>query len=224
MNPPVRSDIIRQSVRVSGFQLRQLAILQNILNDGILRRQLLQHIRRCGVSCLGLLASRKLHFFKENHAQLFRRINIKRLSCLLIDLFFQLCDAYLKLFPILMERLALHLNSFLLHRIQREHQGHLNLTEDIFHPLFPQGLLQRFLGFQSHIGHVTGQTSAILRLFLQCFFICQFPQKLHPARTDFSQIFFRNILIIIRRFQRIQKVGCNLPVKGLTPVIQIYIF
>ena len=59
VNPSVLTDIGRQTFRISGIQLCQLAVVQDFLDHRIIRRQLFQYIRCRGITGLCLFASRQ---------------------------------------------------------------------------------------------------------------------------------------------------------------------
>ena len=52
--PPVRTDDLGQTVHIGGLQLGELAVLQNLVNDGVLAPQLVQHLGIGGPAGFGL--------------------------------------------------------------------------------------------------------------------------------------------------------------------------
>ena len=77
VDPSVRSDHLAQTVSIGGFQLGELAVLQDLLDDGVLSPQLLQHLRVGGPPCLGLFHRRQAQTLKEHLAQLLGGIDIE---------------------------------------------------------------------------------------------------------------------------------------------------
>ena len=66
MNPPVRADYLAQAVHIGGFQLGQLAVLQNAVDNGVLALELFQHVGLGGVAGFGLFYRGKTQFIKQN--------------------------------------------------------------------------------------------------------------------------------------------------------------
>ena len=62
----VRSDKTCQTIRISGFKLCQCPVFQDGSHDRMLRSQLFQHICRCGIAGLRLLAAGSCIFQKES--------------------------------------------------------------------------------------------------------------------------------------------------------------
>ena len=77
VNPLIRADICRQSVRVGGFQLRQRPVLENILHDRIVPRELFKDIRRSGIAGLRLLPAGDVHRLKQHLTELLRGIEVE---------------------------------------------------------------------------------------------------------------------------------------------------
>ena len=100
MNPSVFSDKDCQTVCISGFQFCQLPVLQNICHQFMIRCQFFQYFRSCGIAGFRFLASWQLQFFKQNHPQLFWRIDIKGFTRFFINFFFQFPDPDLKLISV----------------------------------------------------------------------------------------------------------------------------
>ena len=136
VNPSVLTDIGCQAFRIGGIQLCQLAVIQNFLDHRIIRRQLFQHIRCRGITCLCLFSSRKLHPLKENLSQLLGGIDIELMACLLVDFLFQLGDSHLKPVPIFFKLSPFHLHALLLHMEKAVNQGHLYICIQAVHSSF----------------------------------------------------------------------------------------
>ena len=79
MDAPVGGDDLAQAVHVGGFQLGELAVVQNGLDDGVLAPQLLQHLGVGGVARLGLFHRRQPQLFKEDLAQLLGGVDVELL-------------------------------------------------------------------------------------------------------------------------------------------------
>ena len=71
MDSAILTYIGSQPLGIGGIQLCKLAVIQYLLHHGIIRGQLIQHIRRRGIACLGLFSAGKLHIPKQDLAQLF---------------------------------------------------------------------------------------------------------------------------------------------------------
>ncbi len=80
-----------QRVRIGGFELGKLAVIQNFLDDLMaFLGQFFEHIHRRGIiAALGLFASRKAHFAKQNFADLFGRGDVERMPGEFMNLHFQ---------------------------------------------------------------------------------------------------------------------------------------
>ena len=90
--PAIRINRFHQRISIGGFQLGQLAIIQNRLGDcHAIGGQIFQHIcpGRPG-TCLGFFTPFQPHLIKQNLAQLFGRGDIKTAACLFMDNRFQL--------------------------------------------------------------------------------------------------------------------------------------
>ena len=167
----------------------------------MLRGQLLQHVRRCGVACLCLLSALQSHFLKKDHSKLFRRVDIEHLTRLFIDLFFQLFNLDSQPVAVLFQLGRLHFHPVLLHVKQGKDKGHLYLLKKAQHPCLLQLLQQKRPCLPGCVGLVAG-FYLILRLILHQ------KGKLLPG----------HILKCIVTFQRVQKVCCYDPVKAVLPV------
>ena len=93
MDPSIRFDHGTQSVCISGFEFRKLAVFQDIFDDFMFRCKFLKDICGCRITCFCLLAARDPHFFEQDHTELFRGVDVEFFSCLLPDHFFQFLDA-----------------------------------------------------------------------------------------------------------------------------------
>ena len=166
VNSSIFSDHISKPVCISGFQFGQLTILQNIFYNGMIRRQFIQDIRCCGVTGLGLLSAGKSHFFKKNHAQLFRGIDIKFLPCFLPDGFFQLLDTDFEFFAVTFKFFPFNGNSPFFHGIQSKDKRKFDLIINLTHACFVQFFKENTPGHAWHKRLIAGIISkAFLFLF-----------------------------------------------------------
>ena len=86
MNPSrFRADKQRQCLKVCGNQFWNRSVFQNIFHKGITFRQHFQHICRCGITVLCLLAGRHAHLFEQNNTKLLRWVHIKFFSRCLVN-------------------------------------------------------------------------------------------------------------------------------------------
>ena len=82
-----------QAFQIGRLQLRQLAMLQNGGNQRMLALQCFQHLGIGRITCFGLFDYRQLQAFKQNHAQLLGRFQVKCFACLLLSQRLQLGNA-----------------------------------------------------------------------------------------------------------------------------------
>ena len=71
MDASVRSHHLEQSIHIGGFELGELAVLQNPVDDVVLAAQRFQHLRTGGIAGLGLFSCRQtqmLHGVDVVHA------------------------------------------------------------------------------------------------------------------------------------------------------------
>ena len=224
VNPAILPDISCQSVCISGLQLCKLSVLQNITHNRMFRCKLIQHVRRRGITGLRLFTSRQLHFLKENGPQLFWRVNVKILACLSTNLLLQLTNSHLKLLSVDSKRLSLHLNPFFFHGIQSKHQRHLNLLKNPLHTCLSQSLFQRSFHSQRHISHKTTQPLHLFRLLRQGILVPFLANHLLASWENLPQIFLADILVVVGRLQRIEKISRHFRTKSLRPGFHVHIF
>ena len=79
MDPPIRPDHLGEPVHIGGFQLGQLPVLQDGLDDRMLAPQLLQHVGVGGVASLGLFHRGQSQLVKEDAAQLLGGVDVELL-------------------------------------------------------------------------------------------------------------------------------------------------
>ena len=197
VNPLVRPDIDSQPVGVSGFQLGQLPVFQDVLYNGRLPGKLFQHIRRRGITCFGLLAPGKLHGIKEYLSQLLGRINIEFHSCLGMDGFLQLLYPLHQRIAVGFQFLPAHLHSLMLHIIQHQRQGHLHVTHQLIHSGFYQLFLQHFRCGSRHISAVTAIFRKLFRHKRRSLIQLLFPENLPSSGYGKPQVLRRNSFQVI---------------------------
>ena len=105
MRPQI--DQCGQGVNIGAFQLRELAVFQHLARYLVLGRQALQHIRRGRDSlALAVLHRRgQIQFFKQDLAELLRRVDVEWLAGQLVDFRRKPLDGGVELFG---ENLELH--------------------------------------------------------------------------------------------------------------------
>ena len=133
VDPPVLPDKGGQAVCIRGFQLRHLAVIQDLPDHRIIRRQLFQHIRRRGVAGLRLLPARHFHFPEQNFTELLGGIDIKFTARIRVDLLLQPFYLHLEAFPVRLKLPAPDRNSLLLHMVQAVDHRHLDLIKQLPH-------------------------------------------------------------------------------------------
>ena len=147
-------DVAGQSVCIGGFQLCQLAVVQNFLHYRILGSQLLQHVRSSGISRLRLLSIGKLHLPEQNLPQLLGRVNIKNLPCSLVDFLLQRLNLSPEPLAVSLKLLPLYADSRLLHVEQTVNKRHFNGEKQFLHASLLQLLCKPLSGLPGSIGHV----------------------------------------------------------------------
>ena len=130
-NPAILIDEGVQSVRIGGFQLGQLSVLQDQLDDRILQTELLQHLRRGGITCLRLFPVGQPLFLKKDHAQLFGRIDVELLTCIGINLLLQFIDTAPQPLAVCPKLLPFDPDPVAFHIRQHKYQRHLNLIKQL---------------------------------------------------------------------------------------------
>ena len=70
VDAPVRGNDLFQPLHIGGVELGQLAVFQDLVDDGVLVPQLFQHLGAGGVAGLGLFHRRQAQVLKEDLAQL----------------------------------------------------------------------------------------------------------------------------------------------------------
>ena len=128
VDPSVRSDHLAQPVSIGGFQLGELAVLQDLLNDGVLSPQLLKHLRIGRPSRLCLFHRRQTQALKEDLPQLLGGIDVEGiLSGQGIDPGLDLPDPFRQHLSELHQGAPVHQNPFPLHLRQHRAEGQFNL-------------------------------------------------------------------------------------------------
>ena len=158
-------NIFRQSVRVSALQLGQSPVFQNILYNGMLRRQLFQHVRSRGIAGLGLFAPWKLHLVKQDLSQLLGGIDVKAASGLLMNALLQFLDPGHQSIPVMLKFLPAHRHALPLHLMKHQGKGHLHLFHKLPHPCLGQLLPDHLPGLQGGIGLILVKYRQLLQIF-----------------------------------------------------------
>ena len=99
MDSPIRADYLQQSVGIGTLQFGERAIVQDLLDDGMLVSELFEDIDIGAPSGLGLLTRRERKLFEQDLSKLFGRQNVKVVSCQFPDLAFQFFDVGSKTVP-----------------------------------------------------------------------------------------------------------------------------
>ena len=136
VDPAVVRHIGHEAVRIGRAQLCEAAVLEDIIDDRVFGRQLLQDACGGGVAGLGLFASGKAHFFKKDLAQLFGRSDIEGLSCLFVNLLFELVDPAAQALAVGAQGFGLDADSQAFHIGEDKGQRALYLRVEAPHLLF----------------------------------------------------------------------------------------
>ena len=108
----------------------QLAVLQNAVDDGVVRPELFQHLRAGGVARFRLLHRRQAHVLKQDLAQLLSGVEVKFLPGHGPDLPLQGGDAGFELLSKVGQGIQVHQHPGLLHLGQNRAEGQLQLLID----------------------------------------------------------------------------------------------
>ena len=123
-------DDLGQALHIGGVQLGQLAVLQNLLNDGVGHPQLFQDLSAGGVARLGLLHRGQAQLFKEDHAQLLGGVQVEFLPGQPPDLLLEGGNAGFQHLAELVQGFVIHQHTGHFHPGQDSTQGHLHLVID----------------------------------------------------------------------------------------------
>ena len=115
VDAPVGGDDFAQAVGVGRFQLGELAVVQNGLDNGVLAPQLLQYLGVGGVAGFCLLHRRQAQLVKENFSQLLGGVDVELLPGQLIDEGLVLLDALSQSFAEGSQSLPIHQHAGSLH-------------------------------------------------------------------------------------------------------------
>ena len=131
-----------QSFQISGLQLRQLAVLQNGGNQRMLALQCFQYLGIGRIACFRLFDYRQLQAFKQNHAQLLGRFQVKFFACLLLCQCLQLGNTVPHILVQLQQKLLVRRNTGKLHLRQYRCQRQLKFLIQLELLLFSQKTAQ----------------------------------------------------------------------------------
>ena len=166
----IRPDIDGQAFCIGGIQLGELTVIQNHLHYRIIGSQFVQHVGRRRIPGLRLFPVGKFHMVKQDFAQLFGRIDIKRFPRLLINLLFQYGNLYLQAVSVLFQPHSLRLDSHLLHVEKAVDQRHLNIGKEAVHLCPLQFLRQTVRTHKCDIPHIADARKCLLLIGLQSHF------------------------------------------------------
>ena len=159
MYSSVFRDNLEKPVRISGFQFGKLTVLQNIFYNRMIRGQLVQNIRCCGISGFRFLSAFDSHFFKKDHSKLLRGIDVKFFPCLLPDQFLQFRDPHIQLLTVTLQLFSPDTDSPFFHGIQGKNKRKLNFRIHLPHSCFFQCFTHRHAAGKCRIRLITCQRS-----------------------------------------------------------------
>ena len=147
VNPAVLPHHLQKAVHIGGFQFGQLAVFQNIFNDGVFAPQGLQHVGIGGIAAFGLFAGGQPQLVKEDSPQLLGGVDVELLPCMGVDAGLQPGDVHIKALAKGDEAGDIQLHPDALHVRQHLGQGDFNIPQQGILPMlhnlggepFPQG-------------------------------------------------------------------------------------
>ena len=95
VDPTVRLYRTGQADDIGAQQFGQLAIIQNLFDNGVHTAQRLQHLRIGGIAAFGFLSRRQTETVEENFSELLSRIKVEGDTRQLHDFIFQAVDLLL---------------------------------------------------------------------------------------------------------------------------------
>ena len=147
MDAPVSRDLLEQPVGIGGLELREHAVVEDLVNDRVLAAQLFEHGGIRAPAGLGLFPGREHELVKQHVAELLRRLDIERLARAGPNALLQLLDGAREALAEIIQRLAVHEKARVLHARQHRAQRQLDIRIERQHAervhLFPQHRLQR---------------------------------------------------------------------------------
>ena len=145
VDAPVGRDLLEQPVGIGGLELRERAVIEDLLDDRVLAAQLVEHGGIRAPAGLGLFPGRKHEPLEENSAELLRRLDVERLARERPDALLELLDAAREALAEVVQRLAVDQKARLLHARQHRTQRQLNVRKERQHSLRVHFLLQHRL-------------------------------------------------------------------------------
>ena len=147
-------DELGQRVDISAEQLLQSAMLKDMVDDGRLGAQLLQHLLGCYVlTGLGLLRFlHYLHLAEQHFAHLLRRGDVELVTGELVDALLYLLHALGEHLRCLGERTGVETHAVHLHLGENRHKRHLDVVEQLLDVGFLESRLQHVVQTQRHVG------------------------------------------------------------------------
>lgn len=147
VDAPVGRDLLEQPVCIGGLELREHAVVEDLVDDRVLAAQLFEHGGIRAPAGLGLFSGREHELIKQHMAELLRRLDVERLARAGPDALLQLLDGACEALAEIIQRLAVHEKARVLHARQHRAQRQLNVRIKRQHAervhLFPQHRLQR---------------------------------------------------------------------------------
>lgn len=147
VDAPVGRDLLEQPVGIGGLELREHAVVEDLVNDRVLAAQLFEHGGIRAPAGLGLFPGREHELVKQHVAELLWRLDIERLARAGPNALLQLLDGAREALAEIIQRLAVHEKARVLHARQHRAQRQLDVRIERQHAervhLFPQHRLQR---------------------------------------------------------------------------------
>ena len=145
MDAPVGGDLLEQPVGIGGLEFCERAVIEDLLDDGVLAAQLVEHGGVCAPAGLGLFPGRKHEPLEQNAAKLLRRLDVERLARERPDALLELLDAAREALAEVVQCLAVDQKARLLHARQHRAQRQLNVRVERQHGLSVHFFVQRRL-------------------------------------------------------------------------------
>ena len=183
----------------------------------------LQHVRRSRIAGFRLFPAGKSHLLKQNFAKLFRGINVKLRSGLLVYFFLEFSDSSHKSLAVQLKLLGFYQNPFLFHVVKHIGKRHFNLLHKGKHSRLRKLFFQSRRRRHAHIGEITGVFRKLLRIILKGFRQSRLSETLGTLRNHQPQIFACDVRKGIIIFQRIKKIGRQNHIKKSFRLIAIQI-
>jgi len=132
VDAPVGRDLLEQPVGIGGLELREHAVVEDLVNDRVLAAQLFEHGGIRAPAGLGLFPGREHELVKQHVAELLRRLDVERLARAGPNALLQLLDGAREALAEIIQRLAVHEKARVLHARQHRAQRQLDVQRDVF--------------------------------------------------------------------------------------------